>query len=222
MQDAILRNIHAVVVELFVKTNEVPFIACYRKEARPRPRPRRAHALLTVSPLPRRARRGAAGAGEAGDAPTFFASRLPILAPGVRLQRAHACEAGRPAAWIADARQGAAATRRSALCRLLAGPAGFLCADRACQSLCSLEQTLRCSASNTHMRACPPSKRARIGHCTAEEGVTGPAALQGRGSARAGPAGLRAVRRAAPGGRAGGGRASVPAEAGPARDHQPR
>ena len=30
-----LKNIHDVVVELFERNNEVPFIACYRKEVRP-------------------------------------------------------------------------------------------------------------------------------------------------------------------------------------------
>lgn len=35
MQDFVLKNIHDVVVELFERNNEVPFIACYRKEVRP-------------------------------------------------------------------------------------------------------------------------------------------------------------------------------------------
>ena len=39
MQDVILKNIEDVVVELFVKQNEVPFIATYRKEVRRRPLP---------------------------------------------------------------------------------------------------------------------------------------------------------------------------------------
>lgn len=34
MQDFVLKNIHDVVVELFERNNEVPFIACYRKEVR--------------------------------------------------------------------------------------------------------------------------------------------------------------------------------------------
>ncbi len=39
MQDVILKNIEDVVVELFVKQNEVPFIATYRKEVRLCPLP---------------------------------------------------------------------------------------------------------------------------------------------------------------------------------------
>ena len=221
MQDAILRNIHAVVVELFVKTNEVPFIACFRKEARPR----RAYvSLIAASPAALSAPRGCGSRRRLRHAPLPFASRVPVLAPGVSLQRVHACEAGCPTAWIAEVRQGGAAARRSALHGPLAGPAGCGRAEQACQSVCAA--WIRPRAALQVTLACLPASRAsnvKSGQCTAERGMTGPAAaLQGQGSARAAPAGLRAARQTAPGGRAGGGRAAMPAEAGPARDHQPR